>query len=185
MVIRRCRCCSTRAGTLDALLSRLPGLSGRDGCDELSLDFCGVAPSKAARRALARALAAGRNLAALPFYARVAATLSQVGLNEVLGRASCHSNEQLTQSYFGVEEHPNRLHVFLICSQLSHVYTTWAFTVVLVQVFPEVAQGVVAALEKEFRGLQLKKDATANTLEARIRNARFLAEMAKFRLVPW
>ncbi|EFN54863.1 hypothetical protein CHLNCDRAFT_134932 [Chlorella variabilis] len=54
----------------------------------------------------------------------------------------------------------------------------------LAQVFPDVAQGVVAHLEAEFGTLQRSKDATARTLEPRVRNMRYVAELAKFRLFP-
>ncbi|KAK9825703.1 hypothetical protein WJX81_008105 [Elliptochloris bilobata] len=54
----------------------------------------------------------------------------------------------------------------------------------LAQVFPDVAPPLVAALEDEFATLQAHRDPTQRTLEARLRNARYLGELAKFRLVP-
>ena len=43
---------------------------------------------------------------------------------------------------------------------------------------------MVAALEAEFAALQRSKDATARTLEPRVRVMRYAAELAKFRLFP-
>lgn len=43
---------------------------------------------------------------------------------------------------------------------------------------------VVAYLEGEFATLARSKDATARTLEPRVRNMRYVAELAKFRLFP-
>ena len=39
-------------------------------------------------------------------------------------------------------------------------------------------------LESEFQALFARKDATSLTLEPRVRNARYLAELAKFKLYP-
>lgn len=55
----------------------------------------------------------------------------------------------------------------------------------LSQVYPEIGSGVVAHLEEEFNNLLLKKDPTNITLEPRIKNCRYLAEMAKFKLTPY
>ncbi len=65
---------------VDALLSQLPKCISRDLCDELSVNFCYL-NSKAARKRLVRTLCESNhrsNLQLLPFYCRVAATLSQV-----------------------------------------------------------------------------------------------------------
>ena len=43
---------------------------------------------------------------------------------------------------------------------------------------------MVAHLESEFVFLQGSKDATARTLEPRVRVMRYVAELAKFRLFP-
>jgi regulator of nonsense transcripts 2 len=55
---------------------------------------------------------------------------------------------------------------------------------VLAPAFPDVAAAVVAHLEAEFSELGRRKDATARTLEPRVRNARYAAELLKFRLFP-
>ncbi|KAL4452134.1 hypothetical protein ABPG75_007796 [Micractinium tetrahymenae] len=57
-------------------------------------------------------------------------------------------------------------------------------TATLAQVFPDIAQAVVSHLESEFTALARSKDATARTLEPRVRNMRYAAELAKFRLFP-
>lgn len=64
---------------VDALLAQLPKCISRDLCDELSVNFCYL-NSKAARKRLVRVLCETHrsNLQLLPFYARVAAILSQV-----------------------------------------------------------------------------------------------------------
>ncbi|PSC71053.1 regulator of nonsense transcripts UPF2 [Micractinium conductrix] len=54
----------------------------------------------------------------------------------------------------------------------------------LAQVFPDVSQGVVSYLESEFATLQRSKDATIRTLEPRVRNMRYVGELAKFRVFP-
>eukprot|EP00879_Flechtneria_rotunda_P030238 GHRR01032845.1.p1 GENE.GHRR01032845.1~~GHRR01032845.1.p1 ORF type:complete len:618 (+),score=302.18 GHRR01032845.1:303-2156(+) len=63
---------------IDAILSRLPSCVSRDLCDELAVNFC-YSNSKAARRRLMRALmdVPRGNLQLLPYYSRVAATISQ------------------------------------------------------------------------------------------------------------
>ena len=43
---------------------------------------------------------------------------------------------------------------------------------------------MLSYLEAEFQTLLARKDATSLTLEPRVRNARYLAELAKFRLYP-
>lgn len=48
--------------------------------------------------------------------------------------------------------------------------------------FPDVGEMVLTALTYEFKGLQRKK--THNLLETRIKNIRFLSELAKFRVAP-
>ncbi|KAL0026394.1 hypothetical protein WJX79_005678 [Trebouxia sp. C0005] len=116
---------------VDALLSQLPKCISRDLCDELSVNFCYL-NSKAARKRLVRTLCESNhrsNLQLLPFYCRVAATLSQV--------------------------------------------------------FPDVGLAVLKTQEEEFNYLQAKKDPTLRTLEARLRNARYLGELVKFRLAPF
>ena len=64
---------------VDALLAQLPKCISRDLCDELSVNFCYL-NSKAARKRLVRVVCETHrsNLQLLPFYARIAATLSQV-----------------------------------------------------------------------------------------------------------
>ncbi|CEP12054.1 hypothetical protein [Parasitella parasitica] len=48
--------------------------------------------------------------------------------------------------------------------------------------FPDVGEMVLTALTYEFKGLQRKK--THNLLETRIKNIRYLSELAKFRVTP-
>jgi len=55
---------------------------------------------------------------------------------------------------------------------------------VLAPLFPDVPATVVAQLETEFADLIKKKDATLRTLEPRLRNARYIAEMLKFKIFP-
>ncbi|KAK9907680.1 hypothetical protein WJX75_008040 [Coccomyxa subellipsoidea] len=55
----------------------------------------------------------------------------------------------------------------------------------LAQVFPDVAAALLRSLEEEFALLQARKDPTQRSLEARLRNARYLAELTKFRLAPF
>ena len=55
---------------------------------------------------------------------------------------------------------------------------------VLAPLFPDVAETVVKVLEGQFRGMSHKKDATNRVLEPRLRNARYIGEMVKFRLFP-
>lgn len=64
---------------VDALLAQLPKCISRDLCDDLSVNFCYL-NSKAARKRLVRVLCETHrsNLQLLPFYARIAAILSQV-----------------------------------------------------------------------------------------------------------
>ena len=64
---------------VDALLAQLPKCISRDLCDDLSVNFCYL-NSKAARKRLVRILCETHrsNLQLLPFYARIAAILSQV-----------------------------------------------------------------------------------------------------------
>lgn len=68
------------------------------------------------------------------------------------------------------------------CLQLVPYYARIVAT--LAQVFPDIPQGVIHHLEGEFHHLQAKKDATTVTLEPRVRNARYLAELAKFKCFP-
>lgn len=67
------------SSTLDLILSRLPTCVSRDVCDELSVNFC-YCNSKGARKRLVRALidVPRGSLQLIPYYARVAAILSQV-----------------------------------------------------------------------------------------------------------
>ncbi|CAL8462985.1 g2519 [Coccomyxa elongata] len=55
----------------------------------------------------------------------------------------------------------------------------------LAQVFPDVAAALLRSLEEEFAALRARKDPTQRSLEARLRNARYLAELTKFRLAPF
>lgn len=64
--------------------------------------------------------------------------------------------------------------------QLIPYYCRIAAT--LATVFPDLGQALVTHVEEEFQALLLKKDVTQTTLEPRLRNARFLGELAKFRL---
>jgi regulator of nonsense transcripts 2 len=74
---------------VDLILSRLHTCVSRDLCDELAVNFC-YSNSKGARKRLVRALmdVPRGNLQLLPYYARVAATISQaypeVGAGECL-----------------------------------------------------------------------------------------------------
>lgn len=115
---------------LSVILAKLPSCVTRDLCDELSVAFC-YCNSRGNRKRLVRALldVPRASLQLLPYYARIAATLSAV--------------------------------------------------------FPDVAAAIVAYLEDEFKALLSKKDATNLTLEPRVRNMRYLGELAKFRLVPF
>lgn len=45
--------------------------------------------------------------------------------------------------------------------------------------------GVISHLESEFNALAARRDPTPITLEPRLRNARYLAELAKFRCAAW
>ena len=47
-----------------------------------------------------------------------------------------------------------------------------------------ISAGLVGYLEAEFGTLQRSKDATVRTLEPRVRNMRYVAELSKFRLFP-
>jgi regulator of nonsense transcripts 2 len=60
------------------VLARLTSCVSRDLCDELAVNFC-YSNSKGARKKLVRALVdvPRGNLQLLPYYARVAATISQ------------------------------------------------------------------------------------------------------------
>ena len=55
---------------------------------------------------------------------------------------------------------------------------------ILAPLFPDIAETVSKSLESEFRGLSKRKDATNRILEPRLRNARYIGEMVKFRLFP-
>ena len=55
---------------------------------------------------------------------------------------------------------------------------------VLAPLFPDVPAAVIKFLQGECRGLSRKKDATTRTLEPRLRNARYIAELVKFRIFP-
>ncbi|KAL1915546.1 uncharacterized protein VTP21DRAFT_6670 [Calcarisporiella thermophila] len=50
--------------------------------------------------------------------------------------------------------------------------------------FQSIAQDVLTALEKEFKGLYRKKTSDFVILETRIKNIRFLSELTKFRITP-
>ena len=50
--------------------------------------------------------------------------------------------------------------------------------------FPDITEGVVLHLEKQFRMLQRIKDATGRTRERRVRNMWFIAELCKFNMFP-
>lgn len=53
----------------------------------------------------------------------------------------------------------------------------------LSQEYPELGSAVGAAVVRKVKGLAKNKDATNRTLEPRIASARYLAELAKFRVV--
>lgn len=55
---------------------------------------------------------------------------------------------------------------------------------ILNPLFPEILPTVIQYLEREFFQLIKKKDATTRTLEPRVKNARYVAELVKFRLFP-
>ncbi|GIM12927.1 hypothetical protein Vretimale_16172, partial [Volvox reticuliferus] len=57
---------------------------------------------------------------------------------------------------------------------------------VLAQVLPDIPQGVIAQVESSYSQLLKRKDPTmtAASLEPRLRTARYMAELAKFRLLP-
>ena len=65
--------------TLDLILNRLPTCVTRELCDELAVNFC-YCNSKSARKRLVKVLVGvpRGSLQLLPYYARVAATLSQL-----------------------------------------------------------------------------------------------------------
>ncbi|KAI0223660.1 mRNA decay protein [Massospora cicadina] len=91
----------------------------------------------------------------------------------ISNKASCN---RLTQNLIGVPAH--RLDL------LSH-YSRLIAT--LHPYFPDISQGVQLALSKEFRSLVRRKAAHgghASLQERRIRNARYLGELTKFRLIP-
>jgi regulator of nonsense transcripts 2 len=75
-------------------------------------------------------------------------------------------------------------HVPLGALQLLPYYARVA--AVLAPLFPDVAETVAKSLEGEFRGLTRtkKKDATNRLLEPRLRNARYIGELVKFKLFP-
>ncbi|WIA32391.1 hypothetical protein OEZ86_003220 [Tetradesmus obliquus] len=54
----------------------------------------------------------------------------------------------------------------------------------IAQAYPEVGAGLLAAVEAEFDATAAKKDLTRMGEEPRLRVARYLAELAKFRLAP-
>lgn len=73
-------------------------------------------------------------------------------------------------------------HVPLGALQLLPYYARVA--AILAPLFPDIAETVSKCLEGEFRGLSRRKDATNRILEPRLRNARYIGEMVKFRLFP-
>lgn len=56
-------------------------------------------------------------------------------------------------------------------------------TATLSQEYPEFGATVGTAVVRKVKGLAKNKDATNRTLEPRIASARYLAELAKFRVV--
>jgi regulator of nonsense transcripts 2 len=58
------------------------------------------------------------------------------------------------------------------------------FIATLNRYITDIGEQVLKGLESEFRGLFKKKDQT-EILETRIRNIRFLSELAKFRVTPY
>ena len=69
---------SSEVQGVELILARLPTAVSRDLCDEMAVNFC-YSNSKGARKRLVRALleVPRGNLQLLPYYARVAATISQ------------------------------------------------------------------------------------------------------------
>lgn len=91
----------------------------------------------------------------------------------ISNKASCN---RLTQNLIGVPAH--RLDLLSHYSRLIATLNPY---------FPDISQGVQLALSKEFRSLLRKKagsGAHAKLQERRTRNARYLGELTKFRLLP-
>jgi hypothetical protein len=53
----------------------------------------------------------------------------------------------------------------------------------LSQQYPDIGTAVGAAIVRKVRGLAKKVDATNKTVEPRVSSARYLAELAKFRVI--
>lgn len=70
--------------------------------------------------------------------------------------------------------------LFKVPMQLLPFYARIAAT--LSQQFPEMGRAVVAAALQAFRSAMKAKDATLRTLEPRLRAARYISELCKFRI---
>jgi hypothetical protein len=88
---------SSEVQGVELILARLPTAVSRDLCDEMAVNFC-YSNSKGARKRLVRALleVPRGNLQLLPYYARVAATISQA--YPEVGAGGCMWFEGLGQS---------------------------------------------------------------------------------------
>lgn len=117
------------------------------------------------------------------------------GLSDVLDRLpSCVSKELCDEVAVnfcyagGASRNARRRMARALCQvpigalQLLPYYSRVA--AVLAPLFPDIVAAVVANLEAEFADLVAKKDATLRTLEPRVRNARYIAELLKFNIFP-
>jgi len=85
--------------------------------------------------------------------------------------ASKHSRKRLQKALF-----------FVPRSNLNLLPYYARFTGILDRVFPDVAASLVTELEQQFHGLaRFKKQ---QSIDSRLRNARFLGELTKFRVAP-
>ncbi|GAN06684.1 nonsense-mediated mRNA decay factor protein [Mucor ambiguus] len=82
-----------------------------------------------------------------------------------------NARKRLVKTLLGVQR--QRLDLLPYYSRLIATLNTY---------FPDVGEMVLTALTYEFKGLQRKK--THNLLETRIKNIRYLSELAKFRVAP-
>jgi hypothetical protein len=73
-------------------------------------------------------------------------------------------------------------HVPIGALQLLPYYARVA--AVLAPLFPDIAETLSKTLEGQFKGLSRKKDATNRLIEPRLRNARYIGELVKFKLFP-
>lgn len=119
------------AHSISEIILKLPECVSIELCDSFCLDFCLSGGGKEKRlKQLAAALTRPPfgALQLLPFYSRIAATLSQE--------------------------------------------------------FPIIAEQLIKFLQREFFGLKKKVDVATDTLEPRLRNASYMAELVKFGIYP-